>query len=48
MLSTIDEIKKGFEKLEPIILKEENIHINEGEKHSGEASVIRFVGEKVL
>lgn len=48
MLSTIDEIKKGFEKLKPIIIKEENVYLNEGDKHSGEASVIRFVGEKVL
>ena len=48
MLSTIDEIKNNFEKLKPIILKEEIIQINEGDKHSGEASVIRFVGEKVF
>lgn len=47
MLSTIDEIKHEFELLKPIILKEENIYLNEGDKHSGEASVIRFVGEKV-
>jgi 2-polyprenyl-3-methyl-5-hydroxy-6-metoxy-1,4-benzoquinol methylase len=47
MLSSIDEIKKDFEQLKTIILKEEVIHLNEGEKHSGEASVIRFVGEKV-
>jgi len=48
MLSTIDEIKNSFEKLKTIILREETIHIDEGEKHSGDASVIRFVGEKVL
>lgn len=48
MLTSIDEIKKDFKQLKPIILKEENIYLNEGEKHSGEASVIRFVGEKVL
>lgn len=48
MLTSIDEIKKDFNQLRPIILKEENVYLKEGEKHSGEASVIRFVGEKVL
>jgi len=48
MLSTIEDIKIDFKDLKPIILKEENIYLEEGEKHSGEASVIRFVGEKVL
>jgi SAM-dependent methyltransferase len=47
MLYSIDEIEKDFGSLKTIILKEETIDINEGEKHSGEASVVRFVGEKV-
>jgi 2-polyprenyl-3-methyl-5-hydroxy-6-metoxy-1,4-benzoquinol methylase len=48
MLSSIEEIKNSFKDLKTLILKEENIYLAEGEKHSGEASVIRFVGEKVL
>jgi SAM-dependent methyltransferase len=47
MLYSLDEIKKDFGSLKAIILKEETINIEEGEKHSGEASVVRFVGEKV-
>jgi SAM-dependent methyltransferase len=48
MLSSIEEIKNNFMDLKTLLLKEENIFIEEGAKHSGEASVIRFVGEKVL
>ena len=46
MLSTVEEIKNDFKDLDRILLQEENIFLNEGEKHSGEASVIRFVGKK--
>ncbi len=48
MLSSIEEIKKDFKQLKPILLIEENISLDEGEKHSGQASVIRFVGEKTV
>ena len=47
MLYSLDEIKKDFSSLKSIILKQETINIEEGEKHSGEANVVRFVGEKV-
>ena len=47
MLSTLEEIKNTFKDLRAVILNEENIYLAEGEKHSGEASVIRFVGEKI-
>jgi hypothetical protein len=47
MLSTIEEIKNDFKDLSIIVLREEDIFLNEGEKHSGEASVIRFVGKKI-
>lgn len=46
MLYSIDEIRKDFSCLKAIFLKEETIDVNEGEKHKGEARVIRFVGEK--
>ena len=47
MLYSIDEIKKDFHNLKTILLKEEIIHLSESDKHRGEASVIRFVGEKI-
>ena len=46
MLSSLEEIVNDFKELKTIFLGEENIILDEGEKHSGEASVIRFVGEK--
>jgi len=48
MLSSIEEIKSDFNELNIILLKEENVFLNEGEKHIGEASVIRFVGQKII
>ena len=47
MLYSFDEIKNDFKEMRTILLKEESIFLVEGEKHKGEASVIRFVGEKV-
>jgi len=46
MLSTIEEIKNDFKGLKTIVLSKENINLEEGAKHSGEASVIRYVGQK--
>lgn len=48
MLSSVEEIGNDFKQLKPVLLKEENIFLGEGEKHSGQASVIRFVGEKIV
>ena len=48
MLSSIEEIKNDFSELNISLLTEENIFLNEGEKHIGEASVIRFVGQKII
>jgi len=48
MLSSLQEIENDFKELQTIILQEENIILNEGKKHNGEASVIHFVGEKVI
>jgi 2-polyprenyl-3-methyl-5-hydroxy-6-metoxy-1,4-benzoquinol methylase len=47
MLYSLDELKKDFRNFKAFILKEEIIHLDESEKHKGEASVIRFVGEKI-
>ena len=46
MLSSLEEIENDFKQMKIILLKEENVFLEEGEKHSGEASVIRFVGMK--
>jgi len=48
MLSSIEEIENDFKQMKPILLKEENIFLNEGKNHTGQASVIRFVGEKIV
>lgn len=47
MLSSEEEVKNDFKDFKILLIEEENIYLTEGEKHSGEASVIRFVGEKV-
>ena len=46
MLYSLDEIKNDFTRLNTIILKKEVVALNEGDKHRGEASVIRYVGKK--
>ncbi len=46
VLYSIDEIKSYFPSIHTILLEEKKIILNEGKHHSGEASVIQFVGEK--
>ena len=48
MLSSLEEIKNDFKQLKIVLLKEENIFLDEGKKHNSDASVIRFVGEKTV
>ncbi|MBK9097595.1 MAG: class I SAM-dependent methyltransferase [bacterium] len=47
MLSSVEEIQSDFQNIKTILIEERNLYINEGSKHSGEASVIRFVGKKI-
>ncbi len=47
MLCSLDEIKNDFKKLKTILVEEKSIYLDESDKHRGEASVIRFVGEKM-
>jgi len=47
MLYSYNDIKNDFEEMKIILIEEKNIILNEGDKHSGEASVIRYVGEKL-
>ena len=46
MLYSQEDIEKDFNQLKTLLLENATIQLNEGEKHSGEASVIRFVGIK--
>ncbi len=46
MLYSQEDIEKDFKSLKTILLEDTTIQLNEGEKHSGEASVVRFVGIK--
>jgi len=48
MLSSLEEIKNDFKQLKIVLLKEENIFLDEGKKHNSDASVIRYVGKKIL
>ena len=47
MLYTLNEIKNDFAEMKTILIEEKNILLNEGDKHKGDASVIRYVGEKL-
>lgn len=46
MLYSNIDIERDFNSLKTILLKNEITFLNEGSKHSGEASVIRFIGIK--
>jgi SAM-dependent methyltransferase len=47
MLYSLDDAMNDFKEMKTILLEEKNTFLNEGDKHSGDASVIRFVGQKV-
>ena len=47
-LFSVEEIKTDFNNYEILELLETEIHLNEGPYHSGQGSVIRFVGRKKL
>jgi SAM-dependent methyltransferase len=47
MLCSLDEIKKNFSGLKTILLKEEIVFLDEGDKHRGKANVVRFIGQKI-
>lgn len=46
MLYSTDDIERDFSSLRTLLLENKVITLNEGAKHSGEASVIRYVGIK--
>jgi cyclopropane fatty-acyl-phospholipid synthase-like methyltransferase len=47
MLYSLEDVMNDFKEIKTILLEEKNVILNEGDKHSGEASVIRYVGEKL-
>jgi SAM-dependent methyltransferase len=47
MLCSREDIKNDFKEMRTILLEEKIAILNEGDKHSGDASVIRYVGEKL-
>lgn len=47
MLYSIEEIENDFTELKTISLTKKIITLDEGDKHRGEASVVRYVGKKV-
>ena len=47
MLYSLEEIKNDFKEMRTILLEGKDVFLNEGDKHSGKASVIRYVGEKL-
>jgi hypothetical protein len=47
MLTSVEEINDDFKDMKILMIEERQIILNEGDKHSGEASVVRFVGEKI-
>jgi SAM-dependent methyltransferase len=46
MLYSIENLRETFIELTPLMLSKESIHLSESSLHSGEASVIRFIGKK--
>ena len=47
MLYSKEELENDFRELKIHLLEEKTISLDEGDKHKGDASVIKFVGEKV-
>ncbi len=46
MLMTVDKIRQEFQSFEPVLLREVEREISEGEGHTGLASVVQFIGRK--
>jgi SAM-dependent methyltransferase len=47
LLYSLEEAKHDFKRMKTLLIEEKDIFLNEGDKHSGEASVIRYIGEKL-
>ncbi len=47
MLYSKEELENDFRDLRMLLLEKKTVLLDEGDKHKGDASVIKFVGEKV-
>jgi hypothetical protein len=46
MLMTVDKLRREFPNLEPVLLREVEREVFEGEGHTGMASVVQFIARK--
>ncbi|MEJ2756228.1 MAG: class I SAM-dependent methyltransferase [Gammaproteobacteria bacterium] len=46
MLMTVDKLNQEFTNLEPVLLREVEREVSEGEGHSGMASVVQFIARR--
>jgi SAM-dependent methyltransferase len=46
MLMTVDKLRREFPNLEPVLLREIEREVSEGEGHTGMASVVQFIARK--
>ena len=46
MLMTTEKVQREFSNLEPILLREVEREVAEGEGHTGMASVVQFIGKR--
>jgi hypothetical protein len=46
-LFSIEEIKADFKNYEVLMLKDQELELQEGKYHIGKGSVIRFMGRKI-
>ncbi len=46
MLLTVDKLRREFPNCEPLVLREIERELREGEGHTGVASVVQFIGRK--
>ena len=46
MLMTVDKLRREFPNLEPVLLREVEREVSEGEAHTGMASVVQFIARK--
>lgn len=46
MLMSVEKVRAGFPGLEPVLLRETEREVREGQGHTGFASVVQFIGRK--
>jgi len=46
MLYTLEDVERDFQSLKTIFAESKTLYLNEGSKHIGESSVIRYIGIK--